>query len=89
MNILEISEILTNKGISFYDENLKWDNAHLSYYKDKLNDSDLFVGIELKSDCREPKNYFLIDHHNENSEKHSSIPSASSSLSHENISLLN
>lgn len=73
LEMLEIREILVNKGLKFYDENLGWDNAKLSKYVDKLNNVDSFVGIELAGDINPPKNYQLIDHHNKNAERPSAI----------------
>jgi len=73
LEMLEISKMLSSKGIRFYDENLKWDNAHLSKYSNRLNDTDFFVGIELITDIKTPTHYLLIDHHNENAEKPSAI----------------
>ena len=73
LEMLEIKKILKSKKLTVHDENLQWDNAKLSKYGDKLNDTDFFVGIELESDIKTPPNYLLIDHHNENVEKPSAI----------------
>lgn len=73
LEMLEIKEMLLSRGIIVHDENLQWDNAQLSKYGNILNDTDHFVGIELMTDIETPIYYMLIDHHNENAEKASSI----------------
>lgn len=73
LEMLEIMEMFESKKLTVYDENLQWDNAKLSKYGEKLNDTDIFVGIELVTDIKPPVNYLLIDHHNENAEKPSAI----------------
>ena len=62
-----------HKGIPYHDRDLGWKDAKLSAYADVLNDEEEFVGIELESDIAPPARYKLIDHHNENSVKASSI----------------
>lgn len=77
LEMLEIKKILESQGVVFYDKNLQWKNAKLSQYSKELNDSNLFIGIELDSDIDLPSNYTLIDHHNENSYKPSAIEQVS------------
>lgn len=72
LEMIEIEKMLIEKKIKYFDEKLQW-GAKLSAYKDKFDDEHTFVGIELIQDCEPPKNYILIDHHNENSHKASSI----------------
>ncbi len=73
LEMAEIRNILETQGIPYHDRDLGWNNAKLSAYADVLNDEEEFVGIELESDIAPPTRYKLIDHHNENSEKASSI----------------
>lgn len=49
------------------DKQLRWDNAHLSAYKDELpqHTYNNIYGIELQEDITLPKNYHRIDHHND------------------------
>lgn len=72
LEMKEIRAILENRGCKFVDRNLQW-GAKLSDYQDLFNDSDLFIGIELADDVTHPFKYEVIDHHNENSDKPSSI----------------
>lgn len=73
LEMAEIINILKSSDITYFDYHLDWDNAKLSAYSDVLNNYEQFVGIELKSDIDPPPNYLLVDHHNENKEKPSSI----------------
>jgi hypothetical protein len=73
LEMAEIRRIADAHGITFHDHNLGWDNAKLSAYSNVLNDEDRFIGIELTTDIDPPKNYLLIDHHNENADKPSSL----------------
>ena len=49
------------------DKQLRWDNAHLSAYKDELpqHTYNIIYGIELQEDISPPENYHRIDHHND------------------------
>ena len=67
-----ILQLLTYNQLLFADHNLAW-GAKLSSYQTLLNDYQTFVGIELISDIAHPQHYILIDHHNENSHKRSSL----------------
>jgi hypothetical protein len=80
LEMAEIRRIAEAHGITFHDHNLGWDNAKLSAYSNVLNDEDRFIGIELTTDIDPPKNYLLIDHHNENVSKTSSIEQVSELL---------
>jgi hypothetical protein len=73
LEMAEIRKILDERGIIYHDRKLGWNNAKLSSYSDVLNDEDRFIGIELTTDIDPPKNYLLIDHHNENADKPSAI----------------
>jgi hypothetical protein len=57
---------------SIADNNLQW-GAKLSEYQNLFNDVQTFVGIELIPDIDPPPHYIGIDHHNENSQKSSSL----------------
>ena len=72
LEMLEIRAILDAHDLKHFDNNLRW-GARLSSYKDVLNDSDQFVGIELIEDIPVPEHYTIIDHHNERSGERSSI----------------
>jgi hypothetical protein len=72
LEMLEIKNILIKNSKHFIDKKLSW-GAKLSSYKDILNDTTLYYGIELIEDIQPPKNYISIDHHNENQIKKSSI----------------
>jgi len=72
LEMKEILAILAENGRRFIDRQLHW-GAKLSDYKDVLNDEDLFIGIELTQDVQPPKFYEIIDHHNENSSRLSSL----------------
>jgi hypothetical protein len=72
LEMVEIKKILDEKEAFYIDRNLSW-GAKLSDYADLLNDEQIFYGIELISDINEPKNYTLIDHHNEYQDRDSSI----------------
>jgi hypothetical protein len=74
LEMVTIRNILT-KYVShdlILDHQLAW-GAKLSDYKGNLNNRDRFVGIELESDMPHPRHYVMIDHHNENSHKASSL----------------
>jgi hypothetical protein len=72
LEMLEIKKLLEQHGYPYYDKQLKW-GAKLSEYKEYFNDHDTFIAIELEEDIKSPKNYKLIDHHNANSHKKSSL----------------
>ncbi len=72
LEMMEIKNILVGHGLTYYDNNLEW-GAKLSSYSEYFNGEKTFVGIELIKDIATPKNYEEIDHHNENSNKPSSI----------------
>jgi len=72
LEMLEIKKILDLQRIKYFDEGLQW-GAKLSAYKDKFDAVHKFIGVELIGDCEPPAGYTLIDHHNENHEKPSSI----------------
>ena len=67
-----IKELLKSQNIQYIDRKLSW-GAKLSHYSDVLNDESTFYGVELEEDIEVPKNYISIDHHNEKSDKVSSL----------------
>lgn len=67
-----IKELLESQNIQYIDKKLSW-GAKLSDYSDSLNDENNFYGIELEEDIEVPKKYISIDHHNNNSNKVSSL----------------
>jgi hypothetical protein len=73
LEMAEIRRIVEARGIQFYDYNLEWNTAKLSAYGNVLNNRNIFVGVELTLDITPPENYIIIDHHNENSHKSSSL----------------
>lgn len=72
LEMIEIKLILEQLQCNYYDNDLKW-GAKLSSYSRVLNDEDPFVGIELIEDISLPLNYTRIDHHNEYSNRSSSL----------------
>lgn len=74
--MLEIKNILSRENYSLFDYNLRWNNANVSVYSSEianLNENDIPVFIELKSDSPLPKNSIIIDHHLEREKEPSSI----------------
>ena len=76
LEMLTIKKLLMDNGFSeektIADLNLQW-GAKLSDYQNLFNDSQTFVGIELTQDVAPPPHYINIDHHNQNSNKSSSL----------------
>jgi len=72
LEMIEIKKILDSKGACYVDRDLSW-GAKLSDYRDILNDEQMFYGIELILDISPPKNYTVIDHHNQLQSRDSSI----------------
>jgi hypothetical protein len=70
--MVEIKKLLQKSKQKFYDKKLYW-GAKLCDYRDVLNDKDEFVAIELELDINPPKHFIEIDHHNQNSNKPSSL----------------
>ncbi|PIQ46620.1 MAG: hypothetical protein COW04_01135, partial [Deltaproteobacteria bacterium CG12_big_fil_rev_8_21_14_0_65_43_10] len=69
--MLEIRNTLEERGEWFYDRKLSW-GAYLSAYKneiDGLSADAIPVFIELKLDVTPPKNFKIIDHHDEKTGK--------------------
>lgn len=77
LEMQEISILLAQQNIAYFDKSLCWNNALLSAYTDILKDyappAFHIYGIELKTDITPPSNYTLIDHHNDLSYAPSSI----------------
>ncbi len=79
-----IEYILKEKSIKYYSHNLSWNNAMLSSYKDQLakygnREEVMIYGIELIGTTN-LSNYTLIDHHNENQNRPSSLEQVASLL---------
>jgi len=64
LEMVTILQILKKTHQSYEDRHLQW-GAKLSDYIDLLNDDEHFYAIELEIDIEPPKNFTLIDHHNE------------------------
>ena len=75
LEMKEIEKILQVNGISYYDKGLSW-GAKLSAYQDLFDDVHHFVAVELAEDCEPPRNYTVIDHHNERAHLPASIEQA-------------
>lgn len=68
LEMMTIKQMLEGrKDCVVLDHHLRWDNALLSAYQDKLPlySGSLIYGIELQEDIPTPKNYHRIDHHND------------------------
>ena len=76
LEMLTIKRLLTTNGFAegknMADHHLAW-GAKLSDYQNLFNDAQTFVGIELTLDIAPPPHYIHIDHHNEDSNKSSSL----------------
>jgi hypothetical protein len=75
LEMLTIKKLLLDSGFPEHqiaDNDLSW-GAKLSNYQKLLNDEQIFVGVELTQDIATPPHYIEIDHHNENSNKGSSL----------------
>jgi len=73
LEMAEIRRIVNECGIECKDHGLEWNNAKLSAYSKILDETNVFVAVELVTDIPLPKNYIPIDHHNENNNENSSI----------------
>lgn len=73
LEMAEIRRIVNECRIECKDYGLSWNNAKLSAYSKILDETNVFVAVELVTDIPLPKNYIPIDHHNENSNENSSI----------------
>ena len=67
-----ILQLLTDNHLHVANHSLQW-GAKLSSYQPLFNDNQTFIGIELIPDIELPRHYIGIDHHNENSNKKSSL----------------
>lgn len=80
----EIAKLLDYAGQCYYSKNLEWHNAHLSAYSDILAEHphSQFVGVELSDPERLASryNYTLVDHHNQYSDRPSSLLQVASML---------
>ena len=74
LEMLTIKELFEANNIDYIDKNLSW-GAKLSSYEDELKKYQDYTiyGIELEQDITPPPNYNEIDHHNQNSNRLSSI----------------
>ena len=79
LEMLTIAEMLKKLNLEFHDNNLKWDSALLSSYREQLEkygDKEGFriFGVELKTDVEPvPSNYTLIDHHGDADDRPASL----------------
>jgi hypothetical protein len=81
LEMLEIKKILESEdNVTVFDKQLNWQNAHISMYKDILQeqgnkDGAEIFGIELQENGFSPipENYYRIDHHNDFSSNPSSL----------------
>lgn len=83
-----IKEILQRHNVDCVDNGLGWSDARLSSYKDVLeiheNTDCIVYGVELELDMESvPKNFRLIDHHNENADQLSALEQVAKILGHE------
>ena len=73
----EIEQLLISHNCSYSNASLSWHNAQLSQYANeinKLSELDIKIyGIELFEDITPPPNYIRIDHHNDFSNRSSSL----------------
>lgn len=75
-----IKNILEENCFDYMDACLRWNNANLSAYIERLEDNKMYYGVELVEDCRLPNNYVRIDHHNDCSDRRSSLEQVASLL---------
>ena len=61
----EIRKVLDKAKVTYFDEQLTWQTANLSAYKDKLNKYTTYYAIELNIDLQGYDNVKIIDHHGE------------------------
>lgn len=77
LEMQEIEQLLISHNCSYSNASLSWHNAQLSQYANeisKLSESDIKIyGIELTEDITPPSNYIRIDHHNDFSNRSSSL----------------
>lgn len=78
LEMYEIENLVLQCGCVCYNASLKWDNAFLSNYSQELKrhsekPGNIIYGVELKEDIPVPDNYVKIDHHNEYSNRRSSL----------------
>ncbi|GHU64248.1 hypothetical protein FACS1894160_3700 [Bacteroidia bacterium] len=81
LEMLEIKKILESvDNVTVFDKQLNWQNAHLSMYKDVLQEQNNRNGVEIYGiELQEtgfspiPGNYHRIDHHNDFSSNPSSL----------------
>ncbi len=74
--MLCIRNILVEKKVKYFDKNLIWENAKVSAYIDEVNNigsDETPVLIELIIDIDIPQGTIIIDHHNKDEKKNSSI----------------
>lgn len=80
LEMLEIRDLLEKQKVTYFDNQLRWDNAFLNQYTDILPSyskckNTTIYGIELQEQgvtCI-PENYIRIDHHNDYNSKPSSL----------------
>lgn len=85
LEMTTIRHILTRKSISYEDKHLNWNNATLSKYSDLLYKYKGYTiyGVELRNDLQEtPHGYQTIDHHNDLSDRPSSLEQVAEIVGH-------
>lgn len=77
LEMQEIEQLLIEHNCSYSNASLNWQNAHLSQYAPEIsqfsNSGIKIYGIELFEDITPPPNYIRIDHHNDFSNRPSSL----------------
>lgn len=75
-----IRRLLKRGGDRFIDRGLAWNDAKLSAYTDLFDETTEFVGVELYEDVDPPLYYTRIDHHNDSTDRPSSLEQLSAML---------
>lgn len=77
LEMLTIKSLLDRYDIPYIDHRLDWNTARVSSYRDDIakavSDGKMVWGIELQEDCELPVGYNRIDHHNQWSDRPSSL----------------
>ncbi|WP_156919074.1 hypothetical protein [Hippea sp. KM1] len=84
LEMCAIKRILKKHGVKFIDKNLEW-GAKISAYKSELEQfkNQTIYAVELENDLNiKNGNVVFIDHHNDNSDKPSSIEQVAVILNH-------
>ncbi len=83
LEMCAIKKLLKKYNQKFVDKNLKW-GAKLSDYKEELEKykDEAIYAVELEPDIEVPSNVELIDHHNDFSDRPSSLEQIAKLLNH-------